>query len=190
MRGRDREPPEQCDEGAANGAPGGECTAVCEEVIPVLRIPGGGARGSDCQLEAVLDLASAVLDRDGLPSRKQRCVDGDLGCDRDPAPGSCSFAFWICVAGGDARIGCAADHVASLEIRRPGAGAGGVLGAVRAELHDKLGAYVPTGPGEICSGCMLLRVPVSRRRLAVRLRTRNAAGRPDTVSLRCDATPD
>jgi len=53
------------------------------------------------------------LDPSGVPSRKQRCVDGDPGCDRDPTPGTCSFAFWICVAGDDPRLGCVGDHVAS-----------------------------------------------------------------------------
>jgi len=185
------EPPEQCDEGAANGTPGSDCESYCEEVIPALRIPGGGSRATDCQLEGVLGLVSLVLDRDGIPSHAQQCVDGDPGCDRDPARGSCSFAFWVCVGADDARIGCAAEHVAALEIRRPSA-RNGALAAVRAELFDKLGAYVPTGPGEICSGRMLLRVPVARRPARVRLRTRDAAGRADsdTFALRCAAAAD
>ena len=87
------EPPEQCDEGAANGTPGSDCESYCEEIIPALRIPGGGSRATDCQLEGVLDLASPVLDQDRIPSRQQHCVDGDPACDRDPASDSCSFAF-------------------------------------------------------------------------------------------------
>ena len=63
---------------------------------------------------------------------------------------------------------------------------------MRAELFDKLGAYVPTGPGEICSGRMLLRVPAARRPARVRLRTSNLAGRADTdtFALRCEAPAD
>src|SRR5688572_27137896 len=89
------EPPEQCDEGAANGTAGSDCTAVCEEVIPSLRVPGGGSKSTDCQVETVFDLAAPRLDGRGLPTRRQLCVDGDPTCDRDPAPGACSFAFWV-----------------------------------------------------------------------------------------------
>jgi hypothetical protein len=76
-------------------------------------------------------------------------------------------------------------------IRRPSA-RNAALAAVRAELFDKLGAYLPTGPGEICSGRMLLRVPVGRRPARVRLRTRDAADRADTdtFALGCAAPAD
>ena len=89
------EPPEQCDDGAANGTATSDCTVACEEVIPALRIPGGGSRITDCQLEGVLDFPGPALDRAGIPSRKQRCTDGDPACDRDPAVGTCTIAFWI-----------------------------------------------------------------------------------------------
>ena len=181
-----REEPEQCDDGPANGTPGSDCTVVCQEVIPALRIPGGGLKKRDCQLEGVLDLASPARDRQGIPLRVQSCLDGDPSCDRDPAVGMCRFAFWICVAGADPRIGCAADHVASLSIRKPTVKDVGSLGVARAELHDKLGAYLATGPGEICSGRMILPVPAGKR-LRVHLRTRNAASRLDVDGfvLRC-----
>ena len=186
------EPPEQCDDGAANGTATSDCTFFCDEVIPALRIPGGGSRTADCQLEGVLDFAVPTLDRAGIPTRKQRCTDGDPGCDRDPGVGTCTIAFWICVAGADPRIGCAADHVASLAILRPSERDGGVLAEVRAELNDKLGAYLPTGPGEVCSGRMMLRVPAGKKSVKVRLLTRNASGRPDTdaFKLRCDLPRD
>ncbi len=181
------EPPEQCDDGAANGTPGSDCTAVCAEAVPALRVPGGGMKSSDCQVETVFDLAVPRLDHGGLPSRRQRCVDGDPGCDRDPAPGACSFAFWVCVAGEDTRIACAAEHVAALEIRQPKANAVGAAAAARLELLDKLGAYVATGPGEVCSGRMLIGVP-ARKTLHIQLRATSGGGRvdTDTVRLRCD----
>ncbi len=95
------EPPEQCDEGAANGTPASDCTTACEEVIPPVRVPGGGSKSTDCHVETVFDLAPPRVDQRGLPTRRQLCVDGDPTCDRDPAPGACSFAFWVCVAGAD-----------------------------------------------------------------------------------------
>src|SRR3954468_13927675 len=89
------DPPEQCDDGAANGTPDSDCTSYCEEVIPALRLPGGGPGKTDCHVETVLDLATPTLDHAGLPAPRQHCVDGDPACDRDPAPGVCSFAFWV-----------------------------------------------------------------------------------------------
>jgi hypothetical protein len=181
------EPPEQCDDGAANGTPGSDCTVACEEVIPALRVPGGGHKGTDCQVETVFDLATPRLDSNGLPSRRQLCRDGDPGCDRDPAPGACSFAFWVCVAGEDARIGCAADHVAALQVRQPKTNAVGAAAAARIELLDKPGAYLPTGPGETCSGRMLIGVP-ARTTLHIQLRAASGSGRvdTDTLRLRCE----
>src|SRR5262249_42538833 len=133
------EPPEQCDDGAANGTATSDCTLACEEVIPALRIPGGGSRVADCQLEGVLDVAAPKIDRSAIPVRAQRCTDGDPECDRDPASGTCTLAFWVCVAGDDLRIGCVGDHVASLDVVRPTTRDRGVLADVRAELLDKLG---------------------------------------------------
>lgn len=182
------EAPEQCDDGAANGTPGSDCTGACQEVIPSLRVPGGGPKSTDCQVETVFDLATPRVDGRGIPTRRQLCVDGDPTCDRDPAPGACSFAFWVCVAGEDARLGCAADFIASLEVRQPNAKADGAAAAARVELLDKLGAYVPTGPGEICSGRMLIGVP-ARKTLHVQLRATSGGGKSDTdtLRLRCES---
>ncbi len=178
---------EQCDDGPANGTPGSSCETWCAEKTPALRIPGGGSRATDCQLETVIALASPAVDAKGIPSAKQSCTDGDPGCDRDPAPGRCAFATWACVAGADARLGCAATHVASLEIRRPSTRDTGALAAVRSALLAGLGAYEATGPGEVCSGRMILGVPVGKSWTKVQLRTRNDANVPDTdtLKLRC-----
>ncbi len=178
---------EQCDDGAANGTPESSCTAGCTEVVPAVRIPGGGSRLTDCQLETALYLASPALDGKGLPSTKQSCTDGDPGCDRDPAPGRCGFGMWACVAADDARLGCGAVQVASLEVRRPSARDTGTLAAIRAALLQGVGAFVATGPGEVCSGRMVLSVPTGKSWTKLQLRTRDAAGTPDTdnLKLRC-----
>jgi cysteine-rich repeat protein len=178
---------EQCDDGPANGTPASACTTACQEKVPALRIPGGGSRATDCQLETSIFLATPAVDAKGIPSPKQSCTDGDPGCDRDPTPGRCGFATWGCVAGDDARLGCAATHVASLEIRRPSTRDTGTLAAVRAALLAGLGALVPTGPGEVCSGRMMLGVPVGKSWTKVQLRTRDDANAPDTdtLKLRC-----
>ena len=79
---------EQCDDGPGNGTQGGQCTATCTEVVPALRIPGGGSRRTDCLLESAMRLATPALGRDDIPSKTQACVDNDPGCDFDPAPDS------------------------------------------------------------------------------------------------------
>jgi cysteine-rich repeat protein len=180
---------EECDAGAANGTPASDCSATCTFVVPPLRIPGGGSKATDCQLETAIDLAAPAVDRKGVPSPKQTCVDGDPGCDRDPVAGSCGFATWACVAGGDPRLGCAPDRVETLEVRRPTSRDTGALAALRATLLDALGAHRPSGPGEVCSGRMILRVPADKRWAKLQLRTRNAAGRQDTDTLRLRCLP-
>ncbi|MCW5891697.1 MAG: DUF4215 domain-containing protein [bacterium] len=180
---------EECDDGAANGTPASGCTAACTFVVPALRIPGGGSKATDCHLETAVALAAPATDRTGLPSSKQTCRDGDPACDLDPAPGSCAFATWACVGGADARLGCAAAQITSLEVRRPTSRDGGALAALRAELLDHLGGYVPAGPGEVCSHRMLLHLPADKRWARVQLRTRDAAGRSDTDTLRLRCVP-
>lgn len=44
------------------------CTATCTEIVPPLRIPGGGSKRSDCQLETAIDLQK---DSDSI---KLRCL--------------------------------------------------------------------------------------------------------------------
>src|SRR5262249_33252001 len=112
---------EQCDDGPANGTPDSMCTTSCTELVPPLRIPGGGSKSTDCQLETslALNLNNLVLKGDGTPSNKQVCTDNDPACDFDPVAGSCRFHAWLCFGGADARRGCAGDSVASSEARKP-----------------------------------------------------------------------
>src|SRR5262249_38865862 len=66
---------EECDDGAANGTPGSRCTSSCTEVVPPLRIPGGGSKQTDCLLETSIDMQNPTLKKDGTPSNSQRCTD-------------------------------------------------------------------------------------------------------------------
>ena len=110
---------EECDDGPANGTPGSKCTTSCTEVVPPLCIPGGGSKQTDCLLETSIDMQNPTLKRDGTPSNNQVCTDNDPNCDFDPNPGSCEFHVWLCFGGDDSRIACAADAVASIEIKKP-----------------------------------------------------------------------
>src|SRR5262249_31303397 len=143
---------EECDDGAANGTPGSKCTTSCTEIVPPLRIPGGGSKRTDCQVETSVDMQQVTLKGDGTPSNRQACTDGDPGCDFDPNPGSCQFHLWLCFGGGDDRIACAADSVTSITVRKPSDSDQGSLAALRQALLGRIGELVlPTSAGEVCT---------------------------------------
>ena len=172
---------EQCDDGPANGTPESRCTAGCTEVVPALRSPGGGSPRTDCLLELALETATPVVKRDGLPSSKQECVDNDPGCDFDPSPGTCRFHAWLCLAAGDSRIGCSADGVASIELRRPTEKDTGALAALRQAVVQRLGALsLPLPPGERCTTRVDVDVPAGRKDGKLSLRVRNPLGGRDS----------
>jgi cysteine-rich repeat protein len=143
---------EECDDGATNGTPGSKCTTSCTEVVPTLRIPGGGSKRADCLFETSVDMQTPTLKGDGTPSNKQVCVDNDPTCDFDPTPGTCQFHAWLCFGGDDARIACAADAVASVAVRKPSANDKGALAALRQALLQRLAAFtLPLPAGEHCT---------------------------------------
>jgi cysteine-rich repeat protein len=180
---------EQCDEGPANGTPGGECTAQCTEVIPTLRIPGGGSKRTDCLLEASVDVQTPTLKRDGTPSNKQICVDNDPGCDFDPNPGTCQFHAWLCLAGSDARISCAADSVVSTEVRKPNERDTGDRAALRQAALQRLGALsLPLAPGERCTSRIDVDVR-GRKEGKLSVRVQNPVGKKDTDTLKFKCVP-
>jgi len=141
---------ENCDDGAQNGTPGHPCTASCVEPPPALRIPGG-TRSTECASEWSLALGVIATSR-GLPSTRQTCVDGDVRCDFDPAPGRCRLHAWECFAGADPRLGCAAFGVGSALVQLPRPTATGTAAAVRQALFDALTRLgFPLPPGEACT---------------------------------------
>jgi hypothetical protein len=160
-------------------------------VVPALRIPGGGSRRSDCLLETAVDIESPALDGDGTPTNRQTCVDNDPGCDFDPAAGSCQFRVWLCFGGGDPRIECAADSVASIELKKPGTRDKGDLALLRQTLLDRLGALaLPLSAGERCTQHVGVTVPAGRKDAKLSLKVRNSLGTrdSDTIKLRCQAS--
>jgi cysteine-rich repeat protein len=176
---------EQCDEGPANGTPGGQCTAQCTEVVPALRIPGGGSKSSDCFLETSVDIQTPTLKGDGTPSNKQICADNDPTCDFDPNPGSCRFHAWLCFGGGDARLACTADSVAEIELRKPSEKEQGALAALRQAVVQRLGAFsLPLPAGERCTTRIDVDVPAGRKDGKLSLRVRNPVGARDTDNLK------
>lgn len=179
---------EDCDDGPWNGAPGSRCSVQCREPMPALRIPGGGGRTIDCALEwsAALDPATVDTDSHSLPRNRQVCVDGDPACDFDTTAGTCRFHLFVCLAGGDARLGCPPLAVSSVDLLRPAVG-----DPTRAGFVDALQAIgFPAGPGEECSQHVAVDVPVGRQ-LRAKTRTRLASGKTDSdnLKLKCLAAP-
>jgi cysteine-rich repeat protein len=179
---------EQCDDGPGNGTPGDPCSAHCTEVPPPARIPGGG-KSSECVGEWVLAAGQLLNGRNGLPSTKQTCVDGDPTCDFDPAPGTCRLHLWQCVGGDDARLGCAASAIASVALVKPSAKQTSAAAARAALLAGLAGIPLPAGPGELCSGRIDVSVPAGRSKLGVKSETRTAAGGRDRDALRFTCAP-
>ncbi len=183
---------EGCDDGPANGTPGSMCTAACTQIVPPLRIPGGGSKRSDCQLETAIDLQDVVVKGDGTPSNRQVCVDNDPGCDFDPVPGSCRFHAFLCFGGADDRLACAADSVASIEVRKPSAKDQGPAGALRQAVLQRLAAFsLPLPAGERCTQRIDIDVPAGKKQASLALRTRDTLGDKDSdsIKLRCSPAP-
>jgi cysteine-rich repeat protein len=114
---------EQCDDGGT--ASGDGCSATCgaERPATALLIPGKGNTSTDCGLEWAFE--NPVLDRRGIPSIKQSCVDGDPACDHGTTPGECTIHVWVCANNTDSNLplctpGAAGiGNVAFVETRKP-----------------------------------------------------------------------
>jgi hypothetical protein len=161
-------------------------------VVPPLRIPGGGSKRTDCLLETSIDMQTATLKGDGTPSNKQICVDNDPTCDFDPNPGSCEFHVWLCFGGDDARIACAADSVASIEVKKPSEKDQGSLAVLRQALTQRLGAFtLPLPAGEQCAKRVDVEVTAGKKDGKLSLKVANPLGDrdSDSIKLKCAAAP-
>ena len=179
---------EQCDDGPRNGTPGDACSTRCLEVPPPARIPGG-SRSTECIGE--WSLAGQVLNgRNGLPSPKQTCVDGDPTCDFDPTPGNCRLHLWACVGGDDPRIACAASTVGTVSLVKPSASQAGPAAGARAAILAQLGGIpLPAGPGEVCSGRIDIDLPAGRSRLGLKSEATTIGGGRDRDALKLTCAP-
>jgi cysteine-rich repeat protein len=183
---------EQCDDGPNNGRPGNPCSASCTEVPPPLRIPGGGPPKTDCAAEWALAIGQPLLDRKGLPSTKQTCVDNDPSCDFDPTPGQCRFRIWSCLGGTESRFDCIPSAAEGVDVVRPSATQTGPPAALRQAMvaaFDRL--TFPVGSGEVCTSRINVDLPVGRRRFVLRTRTHRSDGPSDNdvLQLLCAAPP-
>jgi len=182
---------EFCDDGPLNGTPGNRCSATCTELPPELRIPGGGAKPTDCAFEWSTELGTVTADSKGLPKPAQTCTDNDPSCDFNPAVGSCRFRVWGCVGAADTRLACAATQISRVDAKAPTASAKRVEDiAARAALLSGLSSFTfPAGPGEVCSSGFAVDVPAGTRKLTLRAEARLASGKKDIDSLQLKCLP-
>ena len=128
---------EQCDGAdlggrtcAALGFTGGTltCTPACRLSTrgcdPTFFVPGGGPPGPECLAEWRVMNAAGRPGADGKAAVRQRCRDGDVGCDADRAAGKCTFSVALCFDHADTRLPrCRAAPIESWTIVKPTSGA-------------------------------------------------------------------
>jgi len=194
---------------AALGFTGGElaCTPACRlstrSCDPTFLVPGGGPPGPECLAEWRVTNAAGRPGADGKAPVRQRCHDGDPGCDADTSTGTCTFSVALCLDHADARLPhCRADAIESWTLTKPALGDGDaaarLLAAAAALGPSALAGNAltftpPLDASERCTGAVAITVPTRGRRPGVRvLRSRTAAagGRPrDTDALKLVCVP-
>jgi len=176
-------------------------TAGCDATFFV---PGGGPRGPECLAAWRVMNASQRPGGDGKASLRQACKSGDVGCDSDVAPGTCTFSLALCLDRDDARLAkgataCKRPPVERVQLLKPAAtdaNAAALLAAVAALGPSTLAAgsvtFSPALDGtERCTETVP--VTVSTRgtkpgKLVLKLATTAAGGRPvdrDALRLLC-----
>jgi len=96
-----------------------KCILSTESCDPTFNVPGG-ATGPDCLGEWQITNAAARPGITGAAPAKQRCTDGDTGCDADTVTGQCTFTLAICTDQDDERIKkCPSRSVESWTLIKP-----------------------------------------------------------------------
>ena len=190
---------------AALGFTGGTltCTPACRlstrSCDPTFFVPGGGPPGPECLAEWRVTNALGRPGADGKAAVRQRCRDGDVGCDADRAAGTCTFSVALCFDHADARLPrCRAAPIESWTIVKPTSGAdveGMLAAAARLGPSSAAGAMLTFSPpldaSERCTDAVAVVVPTRGRRPGVRVlraRTTAAGGHPrdmDALKLVC-----
>ena len=190
---------------AALGFTGGTltCTPACRlstrSCDPTFFVPGGGPPGPECLAEWRVMNAAGRPGADGKAAVRQRCRDGDVGCDADRAAGTCTFSVALCFDHADARLPrCRAAPIESWTLVKPTSGAdveGMLAAAARLGPSSAAGATLTFSPpldaSERCTDAVAVVVPTRGRRPGVRVlraRTAAAGGHPrdmDALKLVC-----
>jgi hypothetical protein len=176
-------------------------TATCD---PTFFVPGGGPAGPECFAEWQVKNGSTRPGVDGKAPVRQRCKDGDAGCDADPTAGRCVFTVAVCLNHADPRLArngraCKLVSIGSWTLLAPsssdeaGAALLAAVGAIAPSTVD--GGTVSFAPAiqstEKCSAAVQVVVATRGARPGTKvLKSRTAAvgGKPrdaDTLKLVC-----
>jgi hypothetical protein len=180
-----------------------QCRLSTRGCDPTFFVPGGGPRGPECLAEWRVENAAGRPGGDGKAPAKQRCQDGDSGCDADAVAGTCTFTIALCFDRTDARLAvgarpCRREAIESWTLRVPSAGiaplvAGvGTLGASTA-VGNAVTFSPPLEAREHCTDAVAVTVPTRGKRpgkLVLKTLTVAAAGHPrDSDSLKLVCSP-
>ena len=184
---------------AALGFTGGSlaCSARCRldtaGCDPTFFVPGGGPPRPDCLATWQVTNAAQRPGADGRAPVRQRCRDGDPGCDTDSAPGQCTFAVAVCFDRDDARLAaCRPQPIAGWSLVRPPLPELGDAVAALGPSTVADGTVVFTPPLDQTARCTAPVAVVVRVRTALLLKTRTTAGGSgpaDLDTLRLVCTP-
>jgi hypothetical protein len=183
------------------GFAGGElaCSETCERSTegcdPTFDVPGGGSGSSDCLVEWRLTNAAGRPDDDGKVKRKQRCVDGDPGCDLDDVVGTCTVAVGLCFGREDARLPeCGVRPLEEWKLKRPKTDderSGPLLDAVAAlggtRVENEVTFSPPLDVADTCTELVTVTLAV-KETLKLKSRGVGQGNRPkdgDTVKVIC-----
>jgi hypothetical protein len=173
---------------------------LCEPAITTeggCLVPALGPQRSACAVAWLLERPNLALRRD-VPSRRQRCRDGDPACDADgAADGRCTVSVGLCLNVFDFRSSrlsprllprCEPGVVRTLDLL-----GGGLAAEDDAALRAAIGALpeLPTDLHGACTVPVTIGIPVagadSEGRVSLRARARGSLGRTTArVTLFCD----
>jgi hypothetical protein len=197
--------------------------ALCEPRLRADAALHGALQAHDARLRSDLLRAPAAA-RAGMPGRwlvtnaagrpgadgrapvRQRCTDGDAGCDADATAGTCTFTVALCFDREDARFArgdlpCRTARIERWTLLRPPPDAGDPTGLVAAAAalgpsttaDGSVSFAPPIGPAENCTAPLAIAVPTRGTRpgkLVLRARTEGAGGKPrDVDALRLTCLP-
>jgi len=178
-----------------------QCRASTVNCSPDFYVPGGGPAGPECLAEWRITNPTTRPGIDGKAPVRQRCKDGDGGCDSEPAAGTCAFTVAVCFDHDDARFAtngqsCRRPAIESWTLLAPASGAETLVAAVAAVgPSTTAGATVTFAPAldatERCTAPVTIPVATRGHRpgvLKLHTRTTASGGKPrdvDTLKLVC-----
>jgi hypothetical protein len=163
-------------------------TSGCD---PTFFVPGGGTTRPDCLATWLVTNAGQRPAGDGRAPVRQRCRDGDPGCDADAVPGQCTFTVAVCFDRADARIAaCTPRPIAAWTLIKPALPQLGDAVAALASSTVDSGAVTFVPPLDAAARCSAAVPVVVRQHATLLLKTRTSAagGGPadlDTLRLAC-----